>query len=148
MSWPTGQLPAEVTAMRDMLALSTTWTTNGGAEAQVHYPDFTVSNATTFPACLIVREAHNREPYASGAAALPGGSMRLEVYVQDVIAVVEAIAQGIASDLAAAVSGLAIRSIETDLAGDISDARQAAIDDSTSPSFRVAVINLTYGLSL
>jgi hypothetical protein len=148
MSWPTGQLPAEVTAMRDMLALCTNWTANGGSQAQVHYPDFTASNSTVFPACLIVRESHNRDSYAAGSAALPNGRMRLELYLQDVVAGVEAIAQGIAADLAASTSGLAIRSCETELAGEISDARQAAIDDSTSPSFRCAIISVAYGLTL
>ncbi len=148
MSWPTGQLPAEVTAMRDMLALCTNWTGNGGAEAQVHYPDVVISNSTTFPAIVIVRENHRRIPYAAGSAALPGGHLRLELYVDEEVADAEAIAQGIAADLACATYGLSIRDASTELAGDISDARQAAIDDGSSPTFRAVHINLEYGLTI
>jgi hypothetical protein len=148
MSWPTGQLPAEVTAIRDMLALSTQWTSNGGAQGQIHYPDFTVSNATVFPAICVVRDEHHRESYAAGPSALPAGRMTLELYVNDIVSSVETIAQGIASDLAGASFGLAIRSASTELAGEISDGRQAAIDDSSAPSFRCAKILIDYGLTL
>ncbi len=148
MSWPTGSLPAEVTAMRDMIGASATWVAASGAQGQVHYPHISLDASPTLPAMCIIREDHDRQPYAAGSGGLPSGRLRLELYMNATIAVVEYTAQGIAADLAAATTGLSIRSVTTDLAGDVSDARQAAIDDATAQAFRMAIINVAYGLSI
>lgn len=146
MSWPTGYIPAEVSALRDMLQESETWINNGGNENQIHYPDTPIDNDLALPAALIIREDHTRTPYAAGAAAMPSGTLRIELYADETLAALEFIAQGIAADLAASDVGLAIRSISTDLAGDISGARQAGVDDATAPAYRVAILTISHGL--
>lgn len=149
MSWPAASstIPAEVSAGRDMMQASTTWTTGSGSQSQIHYPDFTIATDTVFPACLIVRELHERTAYAAGSLALPTGQLRFELYANMTISQIEAFAQGIASDLAAMTTGLAVRNVTTALAGEISEGRNAAINDGSSPSYLIAVVTLTHGLS-
>ncbi len=140
--------PQEIVAMRAMIIASATWVAAGGVAASIYYPHFTWAAGTTLPAMLLVREGHIRTTYAAGSGALPSGNIRLELYANLPIAGMEYTAQGIAADIAASTTGLSIRSCTTDLAGDISEGRQAAINDSTSPTFRIAVINVAYGLSI
>lgn len=148
MSWPTGSIPPEVTALRDMLGNCGSWTGNGGGVNQVHYPDFQNDTNLVMPAALIIREDMKATPYAAGAGALPGGTMRIQLFLAESISDAEAIANGIAKELGALNSGLPVTEAHAGLCEDISPGRQATIDDAEALTQRSIPIHITWGLSL
>ncbi len=147
MSWPTGNVPPAVTALRDMLVASATYTAAGGTQAKVDYPDKDLS-AVTYPRCVIVQEDENRQVYAAGSGALPSGSLRIEYFQSTLVGDVEKEAFGIAQDIGAATTGLLIRSVRCGLASDPSPGQDAANDDSDGPRYRVANISIDFGPTL
>ncbi len=148
MSWPAGTVPADVSALRDMIVASASFTAAGGTQGKVHYP--AVDQTTmTFPAALITRETSERQPYAAGAGALPTGSFRIDLYISGALAGdAEDLANKVTQEIAAQQTGLAIRSCRAGIASDPMPMELAAVADSDAQSFCIVPITLEHGLTV
>lgn len=131
-----------------MLAASATWTSAGGALAQIDYPNVALTTGATYPRALLVQEETTRAVYSGGSGSVPRGRLRIELYAGPLVGTLENIADGIAKDLGAMPTGLALMDVVVGPAMDINPSEFPAIDDATAASIRVLNITLTHGLTL
>ncbi|MEY2653898.1 MAG: hypothetical protein RLZZ524_926 [Pseudomonadota bacterium] len=150
MSW-SNPTPA-VSALRDMLAASSSFTGAGYSSGACHYPNAAISPdqgaADALPLALLAETTARRTRFAeSGVAALPGGTLAVTLYADTDAGSIETTARAILADLLAQATGLPITSGEVGLCSD-PEAREYADDDSASnqSAHRTITITLTYGL--
>lgn len=148
MSWPTGNVPPAVSAMRDMIVATATAVANSIVQADIHYPELDLTASGVMPAILIVQEDEQSTPYAAGSGSIPTGRIRLEYYDDKLAGDIEKIAFGIKADLAGSQTGLLIRSTSCSLASDPTPAENADIDDADTVRYRVCTITVEFGPNL
>jgi len=140
--------PALLTALRSDLALSASWISAGGAEAQVHYPDIDPRTIDNFPAVALVRMPVSYSKYAVGVKPLPGGTIQMDIYDIDTdVGTLETLADAIAEEICQNPSVVNLEVEEVSEAEGPSEAEQAANSDNPDYKalYKITII-FTYGL--
>lgn len=142
MTW-SATVPPGIAALRTALAACPSWSAyvGGGNEtARVHYPDATDADAR--PLAILDPVTDGRlQQFAAGVRGIPSGTAEITIIgdTGDGVDVLEKLAADLAGDLSALETGLPIRPVNYERAGESPLARQ---DDSASIS-----ITVEYGLA-
>ena len=128
-----------LTQLRTQIAACASWTPGS---AGVHYPGVDYASAT-FPCAIIAEDSRTSATYAAGANGLRGGTLSIRVYTDSAssIGATEVLGQAILEELLAQPAGIPFRSGSVGLAGESSD----AIDAAGTPLNGIE-ITLEYGL--
>lgn len=162
MTWPTTNIPPEITQMRTHLVASAAFVAAFGgttllATARVHYPACDVSGEDggtpdTTPCALIERGVHRGHRFADGAGALHAGNLAVTLYfpvdsTYQSAAEVEYQADLIARQVIDQDYGLPLGDFSVGLASDPTPMAVAADTAARPTKFRSIRIDFDYGLS-
>ena len=112
--------PPEVTALRDMLVASSTWSTlaGGAATSSIHYPDFAAGDSTTPDALplIVIEPTMDSIDISAPGILLPDGTLTAILHMAESSAsqatTIEKTARAIAYDVAAVQAGLPLTGIK------------------------------------
>lgn len=133
--------PAIVTQLATQLAACTSWP--GGATSNMWYPSVPWASAT-LPLAVLEESDRTWTPYASGAGALQGGTLRATIHYATTsdVGTVEAIGRTLLGEILAQNPGICFRASDCGLSG-IYTSAEAATDTGT-----IALqLTLSYGLT-
>ena len=127
-----------LTQLQTQIAACASWSAGSSG---VHYPSIEFASAT-FPCCVIAEMNRTSEYYASGASGLRGGTLKITIYSTGTVGATEVLGQAIVEELLAQQTGIAFRSGSVVLAGEATDAMDAA-----QTTVSGVELDLEYGLS-
>jgi hypothetical protein len=113
-----------------------------GSTSDVHYPELTFAGAS-FPAAVVAEDQRTSTYYASGAAGLRGGTLKITIYTQSAVGVTELLGRAILEELLAQQTGIPFRGGYVGLCGEATDATTAA-----ATPISAVELYLEYGLSV